>query len=572
MRLAREKRGKIGGMAISIRPQHLKRYKDISLLLIKYGRSDLVRDAGLDDMSGHRTDDIPDDGKPDQLAADLERLGPTYIKLGQLLSTRGDLLPAPYIDALSRLQDKVEPFAFAEVEQIVTEELGVRISRAFRVFDNVPLASASLGQVHRAELRDGRVVAVKVQRPGIRDGVLSDLDALRELAEFADSHFRTARWYGFAAMLEEFRKSMLRELDYQQEARNLQTLGANLAQFPRIHVPQPVLDYTTTRVLTMDFVGGAKLTSLGPLAQLEVDGAELAEQLIACYLQQILVDGFFHADPHPGNVFVTDTGDIALLDLGMVGRVPHEAQEKLVKLLLGIGDGRGEDCARALIQLCDVHDDDELDDMTFRRRVGEIVAENQGVALADVRAGAVVLELSRAAVQSGLRPPPELSMLGRALLALDDVARNLNPQFDPNETIRRQASDIMRGQMTGSATQGSIFSTMLEAKEFVEQFPGRINRVMDALAEGELKLNVRGVDEREIMRGMQQVANRIAAGVVIAALIMGAALLMRVPTQTTILGYPALAIVCFLAAAGFGFTLLISIWLGDRRTAIRRRR
>ncbi|HVE64106.1 MAG TPA: AarF/UbiB family protein, partial [Mycobacteriales bacterium] len=445
------------GMVISVRPQHLKRYKDISLLLIKYGRGDLVRGAGLDDVAG--AGGVTEaNGKPEELAADLERLGPTYIKLGQLLSTRGDMLPAPYVDALARLQDKVEPFGFAEVEQIVSEELGVRISRAFRVFDNLPLASASLGQVHRAELRDGRVVAVKVQRPGIRDGVLADLDALRELAEFADSHFRVARRYGFAAMLEEFRKSMLRELDYEQEARNLKTLGANLADFPRIHVPQPILDYTTSRVLTMDFVGGSKLTSLSPIAQLEIDGVALAEQLIASYLQQILVDGFFHADPHPGNVLLTDSGDVALLDLGMIGRVPHEAQEKLVKLLLAIGDGRGEDCARALTQLCDVddEDEDELDDTAFRRRVGEIVAENQGVALADVRAGAVVLELTRAAVQSGLRPVPELSMLGRALLALDEVARSLNPQFDPNETIRRQAADIMRGRMTGSATQGSL--------------------------------------------------------------------------------------------------------------------
>ncbi len=556
-------------MVISVRPQHLKRYKDISLLLIKYGRGDLVRDFGLDNMSGDPS--AAADGKPEQLAADLEQLGPTYIKLGQLLSTRGDMLPAPYVDALARLQDKVEPFGFAEVERIVSEELGVRISRAFRVFDNIPLASASLGQVHRAELRDGRVVAVKVQRPGIRDGVVADLDALRELAEFADGHFRTARRYGFAAMLEEFRKSMLRELDYEQEARNLQTLGVNLADFPRIHVPQPVLDYTTSRVLTMDFVGGSKLTSLGPLAQLEIDGVELAEQLIASYLQQILVDGFFHADPHPGNVFLTDSGDIALLDLGMVGRVPHEAQEKLVKLLLAIGDGRGEDCARALTQLCDVDDEDELDDTAFRRRVGEIVAQNQGVALAEVRAGAVVLELTRAAVQSGLRPVPELSMLGRALLALDEVARSLNPQFDPNETIRRQAADIMRGRMAGSATQGSLFATMLEAKEFVEQLPGRVNRVMDALAEGELKLNVRGIDEREIMRGMHQSANRVTAGVVIAALIMGAALLMRVPTSARILGYPALAIICFLAAAGFGLVLLTNIWLSDRRTPPRRR-
>ena len=561
-------------MVISVRPQHLKRYKDLSLLLVKYGRSDLVREAGLVDVAGDAPPATVADGKPEELAADLERLGPTYIKLGQMLSTRGDLLPPAYIDALSRLQDDVAPFGFDEVEQIVSSELGVRISRAFQEFDNIPLASASLGQVHRAVLRNGRQVAVKVQRPGIREGILDDLDALRELAQFADSHFKVARRYGFAGMLDEFRKSMLRELDYQQEARNLQTLGANLARFPRIHVPQPVLDYTTTRVLTMDFIGGAKLTSLGPLAQLEVDGPELAHDLLSSYLQQILVDGFFHADPHPGNVFITEQGDIALIDLGMIGRVPPEVQEHLVRLLLGISDGRGDDAARALLEIAirDLDEEEEVDEASFRRRIGEIVVEHQTADMSQIRAGAIILEMSRASVQSGLRPPPELSMLGRALLALDEVGRTLDPRFDPNETIRRQAAEIVRGRISSSTGQGSVFSALLEARDFVEHFPGRVNRVMDALAQGEMKLNVRGVDEREIMRGLHQVANRITAGVIIAALIIGAAMLTRVETSVTILGYPALAIVCFLAAAGFGFVLLVNIWRGDRRTARQARR
>ena len=559
-------------MAISVRPQHLKRYKDISLLLVKYGRGDIVRDAGLGDIAQVEDGVTPTDSKPEELAADLERLGPTFIKLGQLLSTRGDFLPQPYIDALSRLQDDVAPFGFDEVERIVESELGVRISRAFQEFDNVPLASASLGQVHRAVLRNGRPVAVKVQRPGIREGILDDLDALRELAEFADSHIRLARRYGLAAMLLEFRKSMLRELDYEQEARNLQTLGQNLTRFPRIHVPQPVLDYTTTRVLTMDFIPGQKLTSLGPLAQLEVDGAVLADQLFSAYLQQILVDGFFHADPHPGNVFITESGDIALIDLGMVGRVRPEVQEKLVRMLLAISDARGDDAARALMDLGIRDDEFEVDEDAFRRSIGEIVSEQQGVELANVRAGAIVMEMSRATVRSGMRPPPELSMLGRALLALDEVGRTLDPRFDPNAAIRSNAGDILRGRMSGDRNQGALMSTLLEAREFAERFPGRVNRVMDALAEGELKLNVRGVDEREIMRGLHELGNRITAGVVIAALIIGAAMLVRVPTKTTIFGYPAIAILCFLAAAGFGFALLFSIWRGDRRANSRPRR
>jgi predicted unusual protein kinase regulating ubiquinone biosynthesis (AarF/ABC1/UbiB family) len=554
-------------VGISLKPRHLKRYKDIALLLARYGRSDLVSQVGLDEPV-----EDTEPGRPEQLAADLERLGPTYVKLGQLLATRADLLPPAYVAALARLQDDVAPFPFADVERIVESELGVRIARAFQIFDNVPLASASLGQVHRAVLRNGRTVAVKVQRPGIRDVILDDLDALREIAEFADAHTALGRRYGFAAMLEEFRKSMLRELDYRQEAVNLRTLRANLAEFPRLHVPEPVDDYTTSRVLTMDFIGGRKLTSLGPLAQLEVEGNALADQLIGAYLKQILVDGFFHADPHPGNVFLTETGDIGLIDLGMVGRVPAEMQERLLKLLLAASEGRGEECARMLESLADRVEDGGLDEGAFRRTVGELVTEHQGVALSEIRAGAVLVELCRVSVDNGLRPPPELTMLGRALIALDEVTRTLDPGYDPNDAIRRQAADILRRRLAGGASQGSVFTTVLEAKEFVERFPGRVNKVMDTLAEGELKLNVRGIDEREIMLGVTKLANRLTTGLVIASLVIGAAMLMRVPTRTTLFGYPALAIVCFGIATTFGVILLGNIWLTDRRAGRARRR
>ena len=555
-------------VGISLKPQHVKRYKDIAVLLAKYGRSDLVSQVGLDELDREAAEVEP--GDAEQLATDLERLGPTFIKLGQLMSTRADLLPAPYIAALSRLQDDVEPIPFAEVEAIVQTELGVRISKAFQIFENEPLASASLGQVHKAVLRNGRSVAVKVQRPRIRERVLDDLDALRELAEFADAHTTLGRRYGFAQMLEEFRKSMMRELDYHVEARNLETLRANLQEYPRIHVPAPVADYSTARVLTMDFIGGRKLTTLGPLAQLEVEGRELADQLIGAYLKQILVDGFFHADPHPGNVFLTDRGDIGMIDLGMVGRVPAHMQEQLLKLLLAIGDGRGEDAAKALQGLAQRTEED-LDETEFRRAVGEIVAENHGAALAEIRAGTIVLQLSKVAADNGLRTPPELAMLGRALIALDEVARTLDPSYDPNAAIRNQASDVFRRRVAGTQ-QGSMLANLMEAREFVERLPGRVNKVMDALAEGELKLNVRGIDEREIMAGVTKLANRVTTGLVIAALIIGAAMLMRVETTTTLFGYPALAIVCFMIAASFGVVLLANIWFTDHKQAQQRRR
>jgi ubiquinone biosynthesis protein len=314
----------------------------------------------------------------------------------------------------------------------------------------------------------------------------------------------------------------------------------------------------------MDFVGGRKLTSLGPLAQLEVEGHDLAEQVVAAYLKQILVDGFFHADPHPGNVFLTDTGDIGLIDLGMIGRIPAEMREHLVKLLLAIGEGRGQDAARVLQTLAE-RTDGEVDEQAFRRNVAEVVMDHQDAALADIRAGAVLIDVVRITADAGLRPPRELTMLARALASLDEVTRTLDPHFDPNDAIRRHASDILRRHLTGAASQGNLFTSVLEAKEFVERLPRRVNRVMDALAEGELKLNVRGIDEKAIVAGVTTLANRLTTGLVIAALIVGAAMLMRVPTKTTLFGYPALAIVCFVMAAAFGVILLGAIWFGDKK-------
>src|SRR5487761_1227789 len=318
-------------MGISLHPEHLKRYRDLAVLIAKYGRPGRVKQVGLDEAIDPTEPTDPSSGDPkargEALARDLEKMGPTYIKLGQLLSTRYDILPEAYCDALARLQDNVEPFPYAEVEEIVNAEVGLRISKAFSEFEAVPIAAASLGQVHRASLRDGRPVAVKVQRPGIRKMIADDLDALEQVADWIDAHTDFGKAHRLRGMLDEFRKSLVRELDYRREAQNLVTLGKNLEAFEHIIVPRPIDDYTSSRVLTMEYVMGVKITKLSDVAKLELPGKQLADELFRAYLKQILIDGFFHADPHPGNVFVTDDGRVALLDLGQGGYITPRLQE-----------------------------------------------------------------------------------------------------------------------------------------------------------------------------------------------------------------------------------------------------
>jgi ubiquinone biosynthesis protein len=551
-------------MGISLRPRHLKRYRDLAWLLAKYGRPELVREAGLEEaIDAERPSDPEVTREGEALARDLESLGPTYIKLGQLLSTRSDLLPARYVEALARLQDNVEPFPFAEVEEIVTAELGVRISRAFAEFDAQPIAAASLGQVHRAVLRDGREVAVKVQRPGIRKRINDDLEALEEVAAWADAHSEVGRRFHLGDLLEEFRKSLVRELDYRREAQNLLTIGRNLEEFELITVPSPIDDYTTSRVLTMTFIRGVKITSLSPLRRLELDGSALAAELFRAYLKQILIDGVFHADPHPGNVFLTDDHRIALIDLGMVAHVAPRLQEHLIQLLLAVSEGRSEDAVTYSLRIAERTE--EYDETAYGRAIADLVAQHQEVTLRQVEVGRIMLEIFNLSGSSGVRMPPELAMLGKALLNLDQVGWLLDPDFDPNRAIRESAADIMQRRLSLSLKPGNLFQNLLEVKDFAERMPGRLNRILDAVANNELQLQVHAFDESKLMGGFQKIANRITLGLLMAALIIGAAMLMQVPTTFRLLGYPGLAIVFFSIAALGGVALMVQILRDDHR-------
>lgn len=557
-------------MKLSLRPQHLKRYKDIALLFFRYGNSEVFKNAEWDDLLAEEAETPVIGDAPERLTDDLERLGPTFVKIGQLLASRADLLPLPYLNALSRLHEDVKPFPYAEVEKIVQEELGVRISKGFSYFNPEPLAAASLGQVHLAALREGRPVVVKIQRPGVRAQILEDLEVIEEIAAFLEEHTETGRRYQFLKLFEEMRKSLLRELDYRKEAAQLSALAHNLREFEQIQVPLPIDDYTTSRVLTMEYVSGKKITALGPLVGLEVDGGRLADALFHAYLKQILVDGLFHADPHPGNIYLTDDRRIALLDLGMVGRIAPATQEHLLKLLIAVSEGNTEGAADVLIRVSEKRE--SFREMEFRREIAGLIIEQKDAPLEQIDVGKAILRLVRLATEHGLQVPPDLTLLGKTLLQLDQVGRTLDPSFNPTEAVRRHVNGLMEQRGWKSLSPGQMWGSLLEMKDFIGNLPGRLNRILDALVHAELEVKIRTLDTELYLAGFQKVANRITAGLILASLIVGAALLMRVETPFRILGYPGLAMVCFLAAAGGGFWLLINIFIQDHRDREKRHR
>lgn len=547
---------------MKVSPHYLKRYKDIARLIVKYKQPGLSSRFASEETNGSTNGNGTRHAQ--ELPGDLERMGPTFVKLGQLLSSRADLLPPVYLKPLERLQDEVKPFPYSEVEEIVESELGARISKAFSCFDREPFASASLGQVHRAALHDGRPVVVKVQRPHIVKQIAQDFAALEEIARFLERHTKMGRRYQLQRILDEFENTLAHELDYCREASNLTTLATNLSEFPHLQVPLPVADYSTRRVLTMNYIEGTKITALSPLARLDIDGAALAEELFQAYLKQILVDGIFHADPHPGNILMTPDGHIALLDLGMVGHTTPSMQENLLKLLLAVSEGQADEAADLAIRISSPSMG--FDEVEFRRKIAQLVAAEQNATLQDLDIGKAILEVGRNAADTGLYVPTEITLLGKTLLQLDQVGRTLEPKFDPNESIRRNASRLLNERLKSSFSEGKVFSTLLEAKEFLGSLPARLNKILDALGNAELNVNVKPSETEFLVESARKVANRITTGLVLAALIVGAALLMRVPTSFQIFGYPGLGIICFLAAATGGFWLVLTILWQDHKS------
>lgn len=539
---------------------HLRRYRDISWLLWKHGRSDWVQSVGLDKEV---KEGFPKEtAGPESLADDLESLGPTFIKVGQLLASRADLLPPAYLTALARLRDDVKPIPFEDIEKVIVDELEVRPSRAFACINEKPMATASLAQVHEATLRDGRRVVIKVQRPDIEDQIRIDFEVFASIAGLA-GHTSIGERYQFSELVEEFRQTILRELDYREEAHNLVALRRNLAEFEHIHVPAPYLEFSSRRVLTMEHCSGVSVASISPVVFTEVNGMEIADELFAAYLKQILVDGFFHADPHAGNVLLERDHRLALIDLGMVGRLSENMRQQLLNLVMAVSEGRADETAEISEQIG--RRSKEFDRDGFKRAVSDLVLRNQQKTVGEMEVGRLVLEIQRTAADVGLTLPSNLALVGKTLMHLDDIGRRIAPEFDPNAAIRRHSADLVKRRMRDRMSLGNLFHASMEMTEIASKLPKRLNDLLSQIGDRGIRLDVDAIDETKLIRGVHKIANRITAGLIVAALIIGAALIMRVESDYTLMGYPALAILLFLSAAIGGIAVVVQIYVQDRR-------
>jgi predicted unusual protein kinase regulating ubiquinone biosynthesis (AarF/ABC1/UbiB family) len=544
-----------------LKPRNIGAYRDLFVLFTKYGRKDFRLNISTEDLfaPGIENEQIEPDvqARAEAFAQALQTMGPTYVKFGQLLSTRPDIVPQEYIEALEKLQDAMPAFSFADVERIVEEELGVRISKAFSSFESTPLAAGSLGQVHRAELRDGREVVVKVQRPDVSEQVHKDLEAFTDIARDLERHTDIGRKMNLVASIEQAKLAMYSELNYLQEARNTDTLRENLASFPEIYIPKVIHDLTSTRVLTMELVKGRKVSKLTPLGLIENDYAALAETLTRAYLKQIGVDGIWHCDPHPGNVFVRESdhgAEIVLIDFGMVARISQEFQDEVIKLLLAISSNRGTEVAESCVRMSQTRE--RFDAVKFNRDISTIVAAVHDSNPQALNTGQLMFNVIAIANNNEIIVPSELTMLAKTLMHLDAITKKLDPDYDPQRVIRGYAEELMGAKLAQKFNPRNLYPALMDLNQLMLDLPHRAREIIDMTAAGRLSLGIKLTQAEEFLAGIHKIANRITVGIVIAALLVSSSMMMRM--------FPRLAVIGYVAAGVAAVYLIVSVLKRDR--------
>ncbi len=514
-----------GNLLTSRFSRHPERYFEIFRILRKYELHHVAAEFGMSHrhededevllLDGHEEEDDHAEG----LASALEELGPCYIKLGQLLSTRPDLLPKNYIEALSRLQNTVAPVPSEKIIGIIESELGAPVSELFQSFDCEPLATASMAQVHRAVLRDGNEVAVKVQRPGVRQQIEIDIEVLHEIARFATKFTSFGARYGLMQIVRELEHSLSQELDFRVEADNTRLISRQIADFSLLTTPTVYSEYTARRVLTLSFVHGRHLAALTREELDKLDSRAIAKELLSAYLKQSVIDGVFHCDPHPGNIFLADDGRLALMDFGMVGRFDSGQKDNIILLLLAFSERLGERVADTYLEMIEIPKDHNR--RAFTQDVCALVSRYHDMSGGRMALGTALLDLTRLAQSHSTPVPTAMTLLGKAMLNLDGTIRVLSPELDPVQLIRDYMMSVMEKRVIGQLSPGRVFAWVLDMKHLVENTPRRTDMILDKLANDQLTVRLEVEHLDKAIKGMNRAANRLSLSMVVAALIIG---------------------------------------------------
>ena len=545
--------------------RHLNRYRQILTVLFRYGFGDVIEslkidqyiEIGLQFVSKKRREKLEKFSRAEKIRMAVEELGPTYIKLGQILSTRPDLIPIDFIDEFSKLQDMVPPFAFSEVKKIIEHDLDGPIEDLFDFIDEIPIASASIGQVHRAGLNNGDLVAIKVRRPDIRSIIEVDLEIMLHLATLAEKNIEEIAFYRPIKIVEEFARILERELDYAIEATNLERFALNFLGDPTVYIPKVYREATSSRVLTMEFIDGIKVSNIDLLDESGLDRKLIMQRGANICLKQIFSDGFFHADPHPGNIFILPGNIVCLLDFGMVGSVDRQMRENFVELVDSVVQRNEARSTQVLLRL--TYWDTEPDVRMLERDVSDFLGQHLYKPLKEIKISRLLQHLLILTSRHRLRIAPDIFLMIKALGELESVGVKLDPDFDiiarAEPFIRKVKLDRFRPKRITE----DVFSVSLDLLSLLKQLPRDARDIARLIRKQQFVIKLEHQGLHEVLATHDQISNRLSFSIVIAALVIGSALIVISKTPPYVFGISLIGIIGFLAAAVMGIWLLVAI-------------
>lgn len=538
--------------------RHLGRLVEIGRIAVSHGWGPLLTRVGLGDILRIKQKTGGKPPGPVELRTALEELGPTFVKFGQVLSTRPDLVPEDYIKELAKLQDTAPTLPLQDIKKVVRAELGDDPERVYACFDEEPLAAASLAQVHAARLADGSEVIVKVQRPDIRAQIDTDIDILFRLAGLLEQVFDRARTYGVVDIVDEFSLVIREELDYTREGRNTDRLRENMGDVRNVKVPKVHWALTTPKVLTIERIPGTKVSETEQLVAEGHDLKRIAQTLSSAFLEQVFVDGFFHADPHPGNILITPEEEIGLIDVGQVGRLDSESKTGALRLLIAFQHQDTRRFAEEVVALGIARE--EVDIPRLTRDLLRILREYYDMPSRNVNIGQILMKTMDVSATHKVRLPTSFAVLGKVLANIDGINRRLDPDFNFTEAAEPYITRGARSEFEAKGLITDFYRAAMDLREFVFNLPEQLGEIMRRAVAGTLRIEFKHVGLTELTTRLDKVGTRISFSLIVAAIIIGSSLLVLAGEGPLAwFGFPLIGLLGYLVALVFGIYLLVAI-------------
>jgi ubiquinone biosynthesis protein len=545
--------------------RNFKRSREILHVLLKYGFEDVLDRfkvmsairSGKKFLLRRRARDFLHKSRAERVKLALEELGPTFIKLGQMLSTRYDLLSHEYIDELCKLQDRIHPFPVDKARSILEMEFGRPLKTLFSEFDETPIAAASIAQVHRAVTTDGREVVLKIQRPGIETVIRRDMDILADLARFLVRHAPESEQVDPVGIADEFRRWISQELDFYQEGRNIDRFRRNFAGDKTVCVPAVHWDLTTSRVLAMECISGIPVGDLEALEKAGMNRRVLARNGARIALKAVFQHGFFHGDPHPGNFMVLEGNVLALLDFGLVGRVDDSLAELIGRMLSGILDRDADRIVRVLRKIGSIRDDAEFS--ALKSDLFEYMDRFNGVPLYQLNMDRLLREMLSLFSKHRIRLPRDLYLMVKALMEVEGIARSLDPKIDMMTLAEPYIRKVLKRRLNGKHFAKDLENVFEDYRDFVGTLPNSLNRILVKLRSGELGVNLHHQGLDRLIREMDKSSNRLSFSLIIAAVIVASSLIIQINRGPMIFGLSAFGLTGYLLAGLLGLWLVAAI-------------